>query len=180
MRTRCQRVYDVRITDVLMAVLVAGCDVGTTSAPGPDASTAVPGALTVNVTTSSAGGLYAPANVVAIWLEDGSGTFVQTLGRWSMIRTAHLVAWNMASGGAADAMTGATRTTHATPLSVSGDLTSVPAGTLTVRMELADSSSTQASQNNQGMFTFTKGTAPVMEMGLSNGGFSDVSIQFTP
>ena len=34
------------------------------------------GSLAVSVTTSSAGGNFAPRNILAIWIEDNSGKFV--------------------------------------------------------------------------------------------------------
>ncbi len=37
------------------------------------------GTLSVSVTTGSAGGNYAPRNVLAIWIEDSSGKFVKPL-----------------------------------------------------------------------------------------------------
>jgi flagellar hook assembly protein FlgD len=56
----------------------------------------------------------------------------------------------------------------------------VPDDTYTVRMEMAEDNSTQPAQNNQGTFTFIKGAAPEMQTGLTNGGFDNVSIMYTP
>ena len=47
-------------------------------------------------------------------------------------------------------------------------------------MEVSDTNATAAGQNNQGTFTFVKGAQPQMQTGLTNGGFSNVSINFTP
>ena len=143
------------------------------------------GSLAITVTTSPSGGPYAPRNIVAVWIER-QGTFVKTIDRWANQRKQHLVAWNAAAGTAdADAVSGATRTTHATPLSISWDLRDragavVPDETYTIRMESADANSAQAAQNNQGTFTFVKGPAPQMQTGLVSDGFSNVTITFTP
>jgi hypothetical protein len=85
----------------------------------------------------------------------------------------------------ADAVSGATRTSHTAPLTVTWDVKDrqnalVSDGTYTIRMEVADQNSTAANQNNQGTFTFVKSAQPQMQTGLSGGGFTNVSIQFTP
>jgi hypothetical protein len=184
------------------AALLVGCTVGGSDPPpvGVDAAVggidaaggggvdAPPGSgpsLQVTVTTTPNGGPYAPANVVAVWVEQG-GTFVQTIDRWAAVRAQHLVAWNAAAGaGDTDAVSGATRGNHATPLTITWDLRDpggavVPDGTYTIRMELADSNANLATQNRQGTFTFVKGPSPQSQAGLSNGGFENVSITFTP
>jgi hypothetical protein len=43
-------------------------------------------------------------------------------------------------------------------------------------MEMADSNATTAGQNKQGTFTFVNGSTPQNQTGLSNGGFSNVTI----
>lgn len=59
-----------------------------------------PGTLSVDFTTISYGGQYAPKNYVAVWIEDGNGTFVKTLSRSAGDNHASdLVAWTAASGG---------------------------------------------------------------------------------
>ena len=83
------------------------------------------------------------------------------------------------------AVSSATRLNHTQPLTITWDLTDrqnalVPDGTYTIRMELADENATTQAQNNEGTFTFTKGTAPDNQTGLSNGGFTNVSISYTP
>jgi hypothetical protein len=191
----------------LLVVLVAACDVGSVLPEGggggalsPDASTGVgsgsgsgsgrgsgsptPQTMQLTFASQSAGGLYNPSHIIAVWIEGAGGVFVKTIERWSNTRTSSLVAWNQKSGGDADAVSGATRSVYA-PLTVTWDLknkqnTVVPDGTYTIRMELADSNATAAGQNNQGTFTFTKGTAPESQTALSNGNFTNVSITFTP
>lgn len=142
--------------------------------------------LQVTVTTTAGGGNYAPRNVVAVWIENQSGTFVKTIGRWANNRKRHLVAWTQKAGSTdADAVSGATRQNHATPLNITWNVLDkqnqpLPDGTYTIRMESADMNSSSASQNHQGTFTFVKGPAAQNQSGLMNGGFNTVSIAYDP
>ena len=144
------------------------------------------GSLTATFTTSPNGGPYAPNHVVAVWVEGPGGTFVKTIGRWSAVRTSSLVAWVAKAGAAdADAVSGATIATHATPLTLTWDLkdrnnTVIPDGTYTLRMELADSNAAAPANNHQGTFTFVKSATVQMQSALTNGGFSNVSINIDP
>jgi hypothetical protein len=140
--------------------------------------------LDITVTTTPNGGPYAPKHVVATWIEDASGNFIKTIDREASARVSHLVAWIAKSGQDADAVTGATIANHTNPLHISWDLKNragvvVPDGTYTIRMELADSNSTQPAQNHQGTFTFVKGASSSMQTGLSNGGFVNATVAFT-
>jgi hypothetical protein len=144
------------------------------------------GDVTVTLTTTPNGGGYAPRNVVAVWIDAPGGAFVKTIGRWAAARRQHLVAWTTAAGAAdADAVSGATRSNHATPLTVTWNLQDkanavVPDGTYTIRMELADDNSNTPAQNHQGTFTFVKGPQAQLQTALANGGFTNVSIDFKP
>jgi hypothetical protein len=184
---------------LLSCLALLGC-VGELTGSGPaDASstpdgTSLPtdapvgGANTLQITaTSSTGaGQYAPRNVVVVWIEGPGGTFVKTIGRWANQRKQHLVAWTAAAGATdADAVSGATRQNHTTPLSVTWNLQNrqgqvVVDGTYTVRMESTELNATTAAQNHQGTFTFVKSAAAQTQTALSNGGFSGVTLTFTP
>jgi hypothetical protein len=73
---------------------------GATSAAGEGAPSGVSaGTLKIQFATVNQNGRYAPANVGAIWIEDGAGKFVKTIKRWAGIRASHLTAWKAASGG---------------------------------------------------------------------------------
>lgn len=120
------------------------------------------GTLSVTFSTTPTGGNYAPRNIVAAWIEDAGGGFVKTIGRWAATRRSHLVAWATASGQDADAVSGATRSSHNGTLTATWDLrdragAEVPDGTYTIRLEVADSNANTAGQNNQGTFSFVKG-----------------------
>ncbi len=144
------------------------------------------GSLTTTFTTTPNGGQFAPNNVVAAWVEGPGGTFVKTIGRWSAVRTGSLIAWNLKAGATdADAVSGATRSNHVTPLTITWNLQDrlnavIPDGTYTLRMELADSNAATAANNHQGTFTFVKGPTAQMQTALTNGGFTNVSINFDP
>lgn len=165
----------------ILVLLLAACDVGSVL---PDGNGPAP--LQITATTTPNGGEYVPDNVVAVWIEKADGTIVKTIGRWSRLRTNFLLAWGQKAGaGDADAVSGATRKNHDTPISVKWNLTDrtkqvVPDGTYTIRMELADTNATTAEQNHQATFTFVKGTAPQTQTALTNGGFTNVAITFDP
>jgi hypothetical protein len=91
--------------------------------------------MTVEVTTVTAGGHYAPWNVGAVWVSDADGRFVKTLRTWGgPLRLPNASVWRGESGyNAVDAVTGATRSGHG-PVEVSWDCTDlahtpVPAST---------------------------------------------------
>ena len=154
-------------------------------APFVGATDASADSLKVTVTTTPKGARYAPKNVVAIWVESADGKFQKTIQRWGSRRISHLVGWRAKAGTTdADAVSGATRGSHATPLTMTWDLknkagTLVPDGMYTIRMELADGDSVTATQNNQGSFTFNKNGTSSMTTGGSNGGFTNVAIAYT-
>ena len=155
------------------------------AAPGAidAATTGATETLTVQFVTTANGGPDAPRNIVAVWVADANGAFVKTLGRWAATRIDHLVAWRLASPNDMDAVSGATRAAHTARLSVTWDMKNkagqaMPDGTYTIRMELADSNASQATQNRQGTFTFTKnGTAATQN--VANGGFVNVAITYS-
>lgn len=191
---------DVR-TFACLVFLLSGCLVGdpTPLDPGADPEPQDPnpnpqdpepaGTAAVRITattTTKAGQQYAPRNVVAVWIEDAQGQFVKTIDRWSSARTQHLIEWNTAAGvGDVDGVSGASRSDHATPLSIEwklkgADQQLVADGTYTIRMESTESNATSAADCNEATFTFVKGPAAQSQTALSNGGFTNVSIEFTP
>ena len=138
------------------------------------------GTLTASFDTTQAGGNYAPKNIVAAWIEDANGGFFKTIGRWAGTRIDHLVAWTAASGQDVDAVSGATRASHANRLTVTWDMTDtantlVPDGNYVLRLELADRNSTAPDQNNQASFSFAKDGQPNSQT-VAGGGFLNVSM----
>lgn len=135
-------------------------------------------------TTQTSQPVYAPRNIVAVWVERTNGTFVRTLAQWAATRKQYLLAWNASSkGNNVDAVTGATFAAHGTR-SVSWDLkdankTLVPNGTYVIKMELTDHNATAVTTNNEASFNLTVGATPV-NMTTSGGGFNKVQIVYTP
>jgi len=168
-----------QVMRIFFLALLPACSVG--SVLNEDS-----GPLTITATTTDNGGEYAPHNAVAVWIEKADGTFVKTIQRWSSSRTGFLIAWGQKAGtGDADAVSGATRRDHTKPLTIHWSLRDrmqqiVPDGTYTIRMEMADTNAISATDNHQATFMFVKGPAPQTQTGLSNGGFTGVSIEFMP
>ena len=144
------------------------------------------GELTVSTTTSSAGGNYAPRNIVAIWIEDDAGNFVKTLLAYAQERKTHLNTWQETTTEAGspynvvDAITGATRTSHTTRncswdgTDIDGDL--VTDGNYKVWMELTDKNAT----GNFSSFNFTKGTEAESLTPSDVPSFATISINWIP
>ncbi len=144
------------------------------------------GELTVSATTSSTGGNFAPRNVVAIWIEDEAGNFIKTLLAYAQERKTHLNTWQATTTEAGspynvvDAITGATRTSHATRncswdgTDIDGNL--VDDGNYKVWMELTDKNST----GNFSSFSFTKGTEPESLTPSDVPSFATITINWMP
>lgn len=71
--------------------------------------------FTVNFTTINLSGYkYSPNHVLAVWVEDASNKFVNTIALYAQKRKGYLYNWNSCSGGYTnvDAFTGATLKKH--------------------------------------------------------------------
>jgi len=142
--------------------------------------------VTVTFTTTPNGGEFAPKNVVSAWIEHDPGPFVKTIGVYAAERRVNLVAWGLTAGLTdMDAISGATRLDHLTPVTFTWNLRDrdnklVPDGMYKIRMEMADSNAQTTASNRQGAFLFVVGPTPQMQTGLSSGGFTDGSIDFQP
>lgn len=144
------------------------------------------GTLSVKLSTSSTGGKYAPKHVMAVWIEDANGHFVKTLLAYANTRKTHLNTWEASSTSAGvafntvDAITGATKTSHATRecswngTDFSGSET--PDGTYKLWMELTDKNST----GNFVSFFFEKGPDPQILIPEDKPSFASVEIVWTP
>jgi len=143
------------------------------------------GTLSVSVTTSTAGGTYAPRNILAIWIEDNSGKFVKTLLAYANTRMTHLNTWQASSLAAGqefnktDAISGATQSSHGTRTCTwngtdySGKL--MANGDYKVRMELTDKNAT----GNIASYTFTKGATAQKLTPADVPSFSSVTINWS-
>ena len=153
----------------------------TNNDPAIDNSVKTAGTLTVSTLTSTAGGGYAPNNVVAIWVESNSGTFVKSLLVYAATRKYDLTNWTSnSSSNTTDAITGATQSSHAVRTCTwNGTNTSgtvVGDGVYKVCMELTDKNGT----GNFSSFTFTKGTTASTQTPSNVSSFSNISIAWTP
>jgi hypothetical protein len=98
---------------------------------------------TLTVTTSPAGGKYAPRHVLAVWITDAGDHFVRTVEVRAGRRQKYLYAWRAARGDRApDGISGATLKTHE-PLTFrwdgrDADGRDVPDGTYRWHVELTD------------------------------------------
>lgn len=145
-----------------------------------------PGTLTVTATTSSAGGNYAPRNIVAIWVEDDQGNFVKTLMAYAQTRRTHLNNWEASTTAAGsafntvDAITGPTRNSHATrtctwgATDIEGNI--VDDGPYFLWMELTDKNGT----GNFSSFSFSKNEMAQTLTPLNVPSFSSISIAWEP
>ncbi len=139
--------------------------------------------VTVRFTTTPSGGQYAPRNVVVAWVETAGGQFIKTLGRWAGVRKTSLTAWQAKAGANdVDAISGATRDNHTLQLQVKWNLRDragvvQPDGNYILKFESADANPGGA--RNAGQFTVVKSaTNGNQGTGLSNGGFTGVSVDF--
>jgi hypothetical protein len=144
------------------------------------------GTLSVTTTTSTAGGNYAPRNILAIWIEDEQGNWVKTLMAYAASRITHLNTWEVSTSAAGstfnvvDAITGATKSSHAirtcswNGTDLNGNI--VPDGTYTLRMELTDRNGT----GNFSSFNFIKGANPLNLTPSNVPSFSSISIVWEP
>lgn len=139
------------------------------------------GTLTFTVTTSNAGGGYAPRNIVAVWIENNSGAFVKTLYAYTGQYKTHLNTWQASSNfNTTDASTGATYSSHTTRnYTWDGQNTSgatVVDGTYKLRIELTDKNGT----GNYTTYNFNK-SSEVQTLSPANvSSFSNVTINWTP
>jgi hypothetical protein len=137
--------------------------------------------LTVDFTTVTVKGEYAPKNVGAVWITDEQNVFVKTLERWAVKRVKYLVKWKAATGGnTVDAVTGATRSKHGAHslawdgTDVNGNL--VPDGTYRVYLEFTE-------KNGAGPLTWidvVKGSSPVDLAPADLAGFTGQRVTYTP
>ena len=144
------------------------------------------GELQVITTTSEANGNYAPKNILAIWVEDGQGNFIKTLMAYASNKKTYLNIWQASTAAAgtefntADAISGATRTSHNTR-TCSWDATDyngnmMPDGEYFLWMELTDKHQT----GNYSSFSFNKNEIPASQTPDNVPSFSDISIVWTP
>ncbi len=144
------------------------------------------GSLSVSVTTQTYNGHYAPANCVAIWVEDNSGNFVKTLLVYAERYRTHLNTWQSSTSEAGsvynstDAITGASPKNHGTrTCSWNGtdfEGNEMADGTYKVWMEMTEDNATGKYKS----ISFTKGSSQDVQSLSGVSGFSTASVTWTP
>ena len=142
------------------------------------------GALTVAVTTRSAGGRYEPDNVGAIWIADSGSQFVKSLFVWGSQRRRELTTWTSATAAAGlannlvDAVTAATMSGHGVRMGTWNGTDArralVPDGAYKVCFELRDGS------GQSQCVDFMKTRAPQRLSPADTTTFTSRSIGYTP
>lgn len=143
------------------------------------------GTLTFTINPVSHTGSYGAKHVVAVWIENASGTFIKTKLKYSASKNYdHLGTWTSKSGlSTVDATSGATLTSY-NPLSFSWDgtnvsNTNVADGEYKIWIELAwDKSLTTGKTVTS--YTFTKGTNASHLTPANTSLFTDVTIDWVP
>lgn len=127
--------------------------------------------FTVSTTTYS--GHYAPRHVLAIWVENSSGTFVKTLVLNAAARKQYLTNWIKASAqNTTDASTGATLNAHSSH-SVTWNLkdksgTTVSNGSYKLCVEYTEDNATGKCSR----FDFTVGSSSAVKQSASQSGIT--------
>jgi hypothetical protein len=142
------------------------------------------GTLSFSVTTTSTGG-NSPSNLLAIWIENNSASFIKTKIRYSSSGNLdHLQTWVTKSGqNVVDATTGPTRTSHGTVTflwngtDVSGTL--APDGSYSVWLEMAWASSLTTGKTVNS-YPFTKGATPFHSAPTNTANFLSMVLDWTP
>lgn len=136
-------------------------------------------------------------NVIAVWIENNSGTFIKTKIKYTNSETEHLPTWRAKSSqNVTDATTGATRTTNSNPTafgtkSFSWDGTDASAappngvlvadGTYKVWIESAWQNNAPANSHNAiTSFSFTKGTSEVHLTPTGDNYFNTITLDWVP
>ncbi len=168
------------VTPMLTVSLILGCQLRKNVVEKPTK----PGTLTVAFTTTSPGGKRNrdPKNIHVVWIEDGKGQFVKTLGRWAAKRKKELPQWYAADGVDVDGTTGATQKTYG-EYQVVWDMMDrngvvVPDGEYRIQMELTNNDAKHGNFH-RATFIFAKdGTAREQTIAKQDG-YQNVSIIYT-
>ncbi len=119
--------------------------------------------------------------VVAVWLEDNNGNYVTTLRRWAAIRWHSLRDWQAASGYDTDGVTGATLVgaSYSARNTTDVNIEWIPNGTYRIQLELTNWEIPGPNGQNRATYTFTKDGNPQSPSLANQGGFTNVSINYT-
>lgn len=171
----------IKISFLLLALVFFVFSCTTANDPVINNAAKTAGSLSVNVTTSTYKGSYAPKHVLAIWVESTSGTFVKSLVVNAAARKQYLTNWlKSSSSNTTDATVGATLSSHAAKAcvwngtDVSGSV--VGDGTYNLRVEFTESDAT----GKIATFPFNKGTAVDVQTPAATSGVTVSTLTWTP
>jgi len=140
--------------------------------------------VAVTFTTTSPGGdlKFDPEHVQAVWVEDATGGFIKTIGRWGVVEHRNLTQWDDADGTNIDGFTGATPKAYQQH-TVTWDLTDrggveVPDGQYYLRFELTNHNAEQ-NQFNRTTIPFLKDGIARSQSYLSQGGYRDITLDYS-
>jgi hypothetical protein len=142
------------------------------------------GTFSFSVTTTSTGG-YSPNHLLAIWIENGSASFVKTKIMYASVDNLdHMDTWVTRSGeNVVDAVSGSTLSSHGTisflwnGTDVSGAL--VQDGQYSTWLEMAWASSLTTGKTVNS-FPFTKGASAFHYAPANTANFLSISLDWTP
>jgi len=151
------------------------------------AAKAAPGQLTITFTTTSAGGEYDPKHIHVAWIEGPrpDNAFVRTILLYANQRANKFSEWDTRTdnfNADVDARTGATVSVFREYTAVWDlkyrDGTTVPDGTYDIELELT--SENDGLPRNRATFTFNKNDTPSTQHPPDQGGYRNITIQYTP
>jgi len=171
---RCDLARKPTISAVLCLIL--SCLYGTPASGGWQ--------LAVTFTTTSPGGdlRFEPQHVHAVWVENATGAFVKTIGRWGVVEHRHLTQWAAADGTGLDGWTGATPKAyqqHTATWDLKGrNGVEVPDGIYYLRFELTNHNAVQ-NQFRRATVVFLKDGVPKSQFLGSQGGYLNITLDYT-
>jgi hypothetical protein len=140
--------------------------------------------LAVTFTTTSPGGdpRFDPQHVQVVWVENATGAFVKTIGRWGVEEFRHLTQWMAADGTNLDGWTGATPKAyqqHTDTWDLKGrDGVEVPNGVYYLRFELTNHNAAQ-NQFRRTTVAFVKDGVPSSQSYPSQDGYFNITLDYT-
>ena len=143
------------------------------------------GLVTLSLKTVSYGGVYAPRNSGAIWVEDGKGNFIKTLKVWAIPQKHHLNAWNKISlGNEVDAVTSASLNDHENH-KVTWDCTDLAGRVVSdefykIHIEFNEENVSKEVQGKQFVIAFNKSRSPHTVTPEDQDFFQQIELQYIP
>ncbi len=144
-------------------------------------ASAVNETFTLKFRTTANGGVYAPSNVVAAWIETQAGAYVKTVGRFGDVYHTELRHWTAAAGGVdVDGYMGATRSSHANTITVTWNINSniSPDGIYEIHLDATEDNWGVVPNHNTSI-SIIKNGIPQSGGSFSQGNFNIVSWSYS-